>query len=91
MKAALQIAFLVGFALSMAGCKEDRAQRVAESYSTAAKRTERPFPASAEPRKLAIGIDAIPAEEDYEAEAAVSITEANLKLKLSELEEELRR
>jgi hypothetical protein len=38
---------------------------------------------------VAVGIDAIPTEEDYEERAASAITEANLTSKLAELEKEM--
>jgi len=76
-------------ALLSVGCKEDRAERVAASYSTVTKATERPL-AMREPPKAPEGVDAVPVEEDYEARADSSITEANFKAKLAELEQELR-
>ena len=80
----LPIAALVSFA-----CKEQRSERIAASYSTVSKVNERPLP-SREPLPVTAGTDAVPVEEDYEARAASSITEANFAAKLAELERELR-
>ena len=82
------IALLVA-ALVSAACKQERSERVAASYSTVSKATERPLPTRV-PQTVAVGVDAVPVEEDYEARAASSITEANLAAKLAELERELR-
>ena len=81
----------VAFALAIAltACREERTERVAASYSSSTKPTERP-PAKREPQKLTVGVEAVPVEEDYELRAASDITEANLKAKLAELELELR-
>ncbi|HKO49358.1 MAG TPA: hypothetical protein VJV79_16615, partial [Polyangiaceae bacterium] len=59
-------------------------QRVAASYSSVTKASERP------PQKPFVGLAAVPAEEDYEVRATSSITDANLLDKLAELERELR-
>jgi len=85
--ATLLLAFALG---SNSACNSERSHRVAASYSSSAKRTERPFPAPRHPQEPRSGIDAVPAEEDYEARAASHITEANLKTKLAEIEQELR-
>jgi len=81
---------LAGLVLAPAStaCKAERSERIAASYSSAAQRTERPLP-HLQPHPLAVGLDAIPAEEDYEVRAARAITEANLQAKLAELEHEL--
>jgi len=86
----LRAALLLGLALSALACQEERAQRVAASYSSVARRTERPFPTPRPTPKPLAGIDAVPAEEDYEARAAATITEENFEAKLTELEQELR-
>lgn len=79
---------VLGLALASSACKEERSERVAASYSSAAQRTERPLPVP-QPQKLTVGLDAVPAEEDYEVRATSAITEANLQAKLAELEHEL--
>jgi len=89
MKRRLPVVALLGFALAFSACKEERSERVAASYNSAAQRTERPLPVPP-PQKVTIGLDAIPTEEDYEARAAATITEANLQVKLAELELESR-
>jgi uncharacterized lipoprotein len=90
MKRKLSVILALALALLSAACKkEERSERVAASYSTFTKATERPLPKQ-EPQKVTVGIDAVPVEEDYEARAASSITEANLSAKLAELERELR-
>jgi hypothetical protein len=81
---------LVALALLSAACKEERSERVAASYSTVSKATERPVPTRRVPQAVAVGTDAVPVEEDYEARATSSITDANLAAKLAELERELR-
>jgi hypothetical protein len=70
------------------GCKDDRSERIAASYSSVSKPTVLPRPARA-PQKAALGIDAIPTEEDYEERAEATINDANLVRKLSELEKEM--
>jgi len=70
------------------GCQEDRSQRVAASYSSVSKPTFSPPPVRV-PAKAAVGIEAIPTEEDYEERAATTITDANLARKLAELEKEM--
>ncbi|HYQ43922.1 MAG TPA: hypothetical protein VER11_18200 [Polyangiaceae bacterium] len=90
MKFELSTALLLGFALGTSACNSERSQRVAASYSSAAERTERPFPTTHRRQEPPTGIEAVPTEEDYEARAASSITETNLKEKLAELEQELR-
>jgi hypothetical protein len=89
MKRKLLLALFLTLALAVSACKEQRSERVAASYSSAAQRTERAFPTPAPPQKPLTGLDAIPVEEDYEARAASSITDANLETKLAELEREL--
>jgi hypothetical protein len=81
---------LLAAALLSAACKQERSERLAASYSTVSKATERPLPTRA-PQTVVVGIDAVPVEEDYEERAAWSITAANLAAKLAELERELRR
>jgi len=82
---------LVGLslALGLSGCNEQRAERVAASYSSSTKPSGNPLPL---PRAAtpAVGTDAVPVEEEYEVRAASSITPSNLQAKLSELEQELR-
>lgn len=78
----------------LAGCKEKRAERVAESYSSVTKPSDPlpPAPRRAGPRapdKLAVGLDSIPVEESYEERAASTISEANLQERVTELEKEL--
>jgi hypothetical protein len=72
----------------VSGCREDRRERVAASYSSVSKPTFVPPPAHV-PDKMAVGIDAIPTEEDYEERAATAISDANLARKLAELEREM--
>jgi hypothetical protein len=88
MKRQWLLILLLALALVSAACKE-RSERVAASYSTVTKATERPLP-TRQPQAVAVGIDAVPVEEDYEVRAAASITEANLAEKLAELEREQR-
>ena len=90
------ILLLLTGALVSPACKEQRSERIAASYRTVSKASGRPLP-SREPlavsggsAKMAVGTDAVPVEEDYEARAASSITEANFAAKLAELERELR-
>ena len=90
MKRALAVLLVWTAPLSLAACKEERSERVAASYSSVTRATERPLPTRREPQAVAVGSDAVPVEEDYEARAASSITEANLPAKLAELERELR-
>lgn len=87
MKRQLQVAAVLGLALAVSACKGERSERVAASYSSAAKATERPL-GQREPPSAA-RLDAVPAEEDYEVQAAASISEANLQAKVAELEREL--
>ena len=82
-------ALLLALLLLGAACNGSRSERVAASYSTVTKPTERSLPGD-EPRRATSAIEAIPVEEDYEVRAAASITEANLAAKLLELERELR-
>ncbi|HEY0465740.1 MAG TPA: hypothetical protein VGC79_16115 [Polyangiaceae bacterium] len=90
MNRARLVAVSLGVALATTACKEERSHRVAASYSSAAQRTERPFRAPAPPQQAALGMEAIPTEEDYEVRAAQAISDANLQAKLAELERELR-
>ncbi len=96
MKRALRFACNASLVMALvAGCKEKRAERVAESYSTATKPSDplsappRPRPGPRAPEKVAVGIDSVPVEESYEEHAAASISDANLRAKLTELEKEL--
>ena len=84
----MAVGLLLAAALVSVACQE-RSERMAASYSTVSKATERPLPTRA-PQAVAVGIDAVPVEEDYEVRAASSITEANLAAKLAELEREQR-
>jgi hypothetical protein len=79
---------LLVLACLTSGCKEDRSERVAASYSSVSKPTVLPKPTRA-PAKAPVGLDAIPTEEDYEERAASTITAANLARKLAELEKEM--
>jgi hypothetical protein len=90
MKSSRCFAFSLALALGVPACNSERSERVAASYSSAAKRTERPFPKPARAQQSPIGIDAVPVEEEYEARAASTITEDNLTAKLAEIEQELR-
>jgi hypothetical protein len=91
----LALVALAGLALLglVAGCKERRAERLAESYSDEAKPSgqasaaARPGPRA--PAPVTVGIDSIPVEESYEERAASTITEATLQAKVTELEKEL--
>lgn len=87
MKHRLQLATVLSLALAVSACKGERSERVAASYSSATKATEYPLP-KREP-EAAARLDAVPAEEDYEVQAAASITLANLQAKVAELEREL--
>jgi hypothetical protein len=70
------------------GCKHDRTERVAASYSSVTKPTFHPVPkVAAEP--VTVGTDSVPTEEEYEERAASTITEANLEAQLSVLEHEM--
>ena len=90
MKQKLAVMVALALALVSGACKkEERRERVAASYSSVSKATERPMP-TREPPTAAVGTDGVPVEEDYEVRAAASITEANLAAKLAELERELR-
>jgi hypothetical protein len=73
----LTIAGLASCALALAGCKHDRSKAIAASYSSVTK-----------PTPVAVAL--IPVEEEYEARAAVEITQANLAEQVSALEHELR-
>ncbi|HET7542031.1 MAG TPA: hypothetical protein VFK05_19325 [Polyangiaceae bacterium] len=90
MKSRLPLVFSLLLALAVSACNEQRSERVAASYSSAAKRDARPFREPPQPQRPPSGLDAVPVEEDYEARAAANITEANLEAKLAELERELR-
>jgi len=79
----------LAMALALAGCREERAQRVAASYSSSTKPSPA-APAPPAPRKVTVGVEAVPVEEDYEARAAATISAANLAAKSAELERELR-
>jgi hypothetical protein len=83
----LSSVLLVGL-VAVSGCKDNRTERVAASYSSVSKPTLLPGPVRVT-EKTAVGVDAIPTEEDYEERAATSITEANLARKLAELEKEM--
>lgn len=78
------IAFLP-LLLAAGGCKHDRAQALAASYSSVTKPT--PFVA---PPLSASGIAAIPVEEEYEERASADITPENLLAQVAEIEKELR-
>jgi len=83
------LAWALLLACSTWGCKDNqRNERRAASYSSVSKPTYLPVP-SREPAKVAAGIDAIPAEEDYEERAATTITKENLVSRLVELEKEM--
>jgi hypothetical protein len=71
-----------------AGCKHERSQRVAASYSSVTKPTFHPVP-KLEPEKVAVGSDGIPTEEDYEERAAATINAANLAAQLADFEKEM--
>jgi len=90
MKVALAALAGLSLAVGLSACDQQRAERVAASYSSSTKPAERPLPL---PTAVApvVGTDAVPVEEEYEVRAASSITPANLQAKLSELEQELRR
>lgn len=70
------------------GCKEERSQRVAASYSSVTRPSHERAPQRA-PAAPALGLDAIPTEEEYEERAAATITATNLVSKLTELEKEM--
>jgi hypothetical protein len=70
-------------ALELAGCKHDRAQAIAASYSS----VTRPIPIAP---LSAIAIASIPVEEEYEVRSAMAISNANLAEQVSALEKELR-
>jgi hypothetical protein len=89
MKRAFAAAWVLWVSLVVAwGCK-DRNERVAASYSSVSKPTLSPRPVRVPEKKVAVGIDAIPTEEDYEERAATAINDANLVRKLTELEQEM--
>jgi hypothetical protein len=44
MKQRLQVAAVLSLTLAVSACKGERSERIAASYSSAAKATERPFP-----------------------------------------------
>jgi hypothetical protein len=83
-RALLVSAFLL-CALGFSGCKHDRRQAIAASYSSVTK----PTPVVAPPLS-AIGIASIPVEEEYEVRSAAAITLANLADQVAALEKELR-
>ena len=85
MKRVVLVALLAAVSV---GCRADRPKRVATSYSSLTKPTFHPVP-SAQPAKVPDGVDAIPAEEDYEARASATISEANLQAQLIALENEM--
>jgi hypothetical protein len=80
--AAIVLALL---ALVPLGCKHDRTQAVAASYSS----VTRPAPVVAAPLS-AMGVASIPVEEEYEERAASAITQANLAAQVAEIEKEIR-
>ncbi|MEP7051805.1 MAG: hypothetical protein ABJB12_15685 [Pseudomonadota bacterium] len=73
-----------GLLLSASGCKHDRAQAVAASYSSITK----PTPFVAAPLS-ATGIAAIPVEEEYEERSRITIAPGNLSVELAQIEKEL--
>ncbi len=73
-----------GLILGAGGCKRDRAQAVAASYSSVTK----PTPIIAAPLS-ATGIAAIPVEEEYEERSSTSITPQNLSAQVTEIEKEI--
>ena len=76
--------------LAFVGCKEDRPKRVAASYSTVTKPTFHPVPKlDAQAQQLPVGTDGVPTEEDYEARAESTITDANREAQLTALENEM--
>ena len=81
---ALGILVLCGLVLCLAGCKHDRSQAVAASYSSVTK----PAPIVTVPLS-AIGVDAVPVEEEYEERSTAAITPANLTTQISEIEREI--
>jgi hypothetical protein len=83
------LAGLVGLACLAAGCKGERSERVAASYSSVTQPSYLPAPKRTGEGKLAVASDAIPTEEDYEERATTTINEANLATKLTELEKEM--
>ena len=68
----------------LGGCKHDRTQAVAASYSSVTK----PAPIVTAPL-TALGVDAIPVEEEYEERSSAAITPANLSAQLTEIEKEI--
>jgi hypothetical protein len=87
-RAAVCFIAVVGFGCFCSGCKEKRNERVAASYSSATRPTYSSVPPRA-PAQAPVGLDAIPAEEDYEERAAANINATNLVSKLTELEKEV--
>jgi hypothetical protein len=68
-----------------AGCKRDRTQTIAASYSSATRPTQLVgAPVSA------VGVASIPVEEEYEERSASAITQANLSAQVAEIEKEIR-
>ena len=78
------LAAAVCVAFGAAGCKHDKAQAVAASYSSVTK----PAPIVAAPLS-AQGTAAIPVEEEYEERSATAITEANLTAQIAAIETEI--
>jgi hypothetical protein len=74
-----------GLLALLPGCKRDRNQAVAASYSTVTKPTQ-----LVAPPLSATGIVSIPVEEEYEERSASAITQANLPAQLTEIEREIR-
>ena len=89
MKTAVALLYWGAVAGIVCGCKEQRGERVAASYSSVTQPNDLSTAPAGLPEKMLVGVDTIPTEEDYEERAASSITAANLPSKLAELEKEM--
>ncbi len=78
------LALLAFAGTGSAGCKHDKSKAVAASYSS----VTRPAPVVAAPLS-ALGIAAIPVEEEYEERSATAISEANLSAQIAAIETEI--
>lgn len=85
MREAILVACLACTLLLDTSCKQDRAQRVAASFSSVSQPAQRRrFTSPARPPD-----PGMPVEEDYEDQARSSITAENVRTKLLEFEAEM--
>ena len=77
--------------LSFSACnkKEEPPAALAETASAAALQPAPPPIAAAAPEATPVDVDTLPVEEQFEGDAEVALTSANLNAKLDELEKEI--